>query len=244
MSQIKGPLVSPQDLFTSVAPNSNPSGGTDIGNFATTADGRGFRYTLAGAAALVPGKLYQASAEDTSNLQNLAVVAAGTAAIQVVTSSSVTVGANALAGGLMVVTTSVGAGYTYKIKSNPVASAGALTINLEDPLLTNLTTASRIDLIPNPYAGVIVNPAAASSAPVGVAIYPVNAGSYGWIQTHGPVAVLADGALVVGQPVAASAGTAGAVEAFTGTSGTTFVVGVAVTGVATTEYGVVSLTID
>lgn len=241
MSSIKGPLVTPQDIFTSLAPNSNPSGGTDIGAYAVTGDGRGFRYTLVGSTALVPGKLYQASAEDTTNLENLAVVSTGTSSVQVVTTTSTTVAANLLVGGFLTVTTGVGSGYTYKIASNPVSSAGSLTINLEDALFTNLTSTSRLDIVQNPYANVVVNPTTASSAPVGVAIFPVNAGSYGWLQTHGPVGILADGTITVGQPVGASVATAGAIVK---AQGTATVIGNAITGIATTEVGEIFLTID
>lgn len=244
MSSIKGNLIAPQDIFTSVAPNTDGNGGTNVGALATTGDGRMFRYTLAGATALVPGKLYQAAAEDTSNQENLALTAAAIGAISVTTSTTVTLAANALAGGLMVVTTGTGAGYTYKVKGNTAATAAVVTITLEDPLIVAVDTTSRIDLKKNPYNGVVVNPTTPTSAPVGAAVYAVNAGSYGWVQTHAPCAILADLAVTVGQPVAASLNTAGAVNNFTNTSGTTFVVGVAMTGIAAAEYGLVNLTID
>lgn len=238
MSTLKANLlVTPQEIFTS-----SSTQGADLGAFATSGDGRGFRYALAGGTALVAGKLQQASAEDTSNYQNLAPSATSAGATSITITTSTTVTANALSGGFLSITVTPGQGYMYGTKGNTATSAAAgLVINLSDPIQVALTTSSRIDVIPNPYASVIVNPTTATSAPVGVAIYPVTAAQYGWIQTHGPANVLADGAVTVGTALCASNGTAGAVEALAGVQAP---VGIALTGIATTEYGSVFLTLD
>lgn len=238
MSALKANIsIEPQDVFST-----SSTQGTNIGAFATTGDGRGFRYCLAGGTTLVPGKLQQASAEDTSNFQNLTVSTSSAGATSIVTTSTVTLTVNQLAGGFVTITSATtGAGYTYKIKGNTAATAAATTIYLEDPIITATTGTVKIDAIPNPYSAVIVNPATASSAPVGVAVYPVTNAQYGWIQTHGPVSCLADGTVVVGTMLAASNGTAGALEAFTGVQAP---VAQALTGIATTEYGFVNLLID
>lgn len=239
MSSIKANIqVSPADLFTS----SPTPAGTDIGAFVTTGDGRGFRYCLAGATTLVPGKLQQASAEDTTNFQNLTVAVSSVGATSIITTSTVTLTVNQLAGGFLTITSATtGAGYTYKIKGNTAATAAVTTINLEDPIITATTGTVKIDMVPSPYSNVIVNPATASSAPIGVAVYPVTNAQYGFIQTHGPVSCLADGTITVGTLLCASNGTAGAVEAFAGVQAP---VALALTGIATTEYGLIYLTID
>lgn len=240
MSALKANIsIEPQDLFTS-----SSTAGTDIGAFATTGDGRGFRYCLAGATALVPGKLQQASAEDTTNFQNLTVAVSSAGATSITTTSTVTLTVNQLAGGFLTVTSATtGAGYTYKIKGNTAATAAATTIYLEDAIITATTGTVKIDMIPNPYSGLIVNPATASSSPVGVAIYPITAAQYGWVQTRGPVSCLADGTVVVGTSLDASNGTAGAVEAHA-EAGVQAPVAYALTGIATTEYGLINLLID
>jgi len=57
------------------------------------------------------------------------------------------------------ITTSTGYGYQYKIKSHPAATGAVVVFTLEDPLLTTLTAATtKVDVIANPYAGVIINP--------------------------------------------------------------------------------------
>ena len=217
----------------------------DLGSRAVTSDGREFRYVKAGGTALVPGKLQQAPAEITDH-QNLAPTANATAStVTPVYTFTVTLGgtavtANQYAEGWAIITTSTGEGYQYQISSHPAADASAtLAITLADPLLANLATSTtKVDLVSNPYKGVIVNPASASSAPIGVAVYAIPASNYGWIQTKGIASVLADGSVTVGTAVVASNATAGAVEALTGVQAP---VGLAVTGIATTQYGAINI---
>lgn len=239
MSSLSGTglLVEYQDLFTS----STTTGGMVPGNIAYTGDGREYRFALAGATALVPGKLQQSAAEDTTNWENLAVAAAAIGATTVVTTTTITAAANLFAGGFLMISVTPGQGYQYRIKGNNAAAAAVCTLFLEDPILVALTTSSRIDILPNPYNNVIVNPTTATGAIVGSAVYPVTAAQYGWIQTHGTANILAQGTVVVGTEVAASSTTAGAVVA---TSGVLASVGYAITGIATTEYGSIFLNIS
>lgn len=211
-----------------------------LGERATTGDGRIFRYCKAGGTALVPGKLQQSSAEDTAT-QDLACAAAAIGATTVTTTTTVTVTANEYAEGFLVVTVTPGQGYQYKIKSHPAATAAVVTLTLEDPIVVALTTASRVDLVRNPYSAVIVNPTTATSTPIGVAVAAITASQYGWIQTGGVATILSDGGSTVGTNVSASNGTAGAVEAAVTAQAA---IAVAVTGVATTEYGAFKLFIE
>lgn len=231
--------------FSQVLMSSSSIQEHELGARAESPDGRTFRYCLAGATALVPGKLQQAPAEDTAH-QNLAVAAA--AAIGA-TSVSVTLGASAAtanqyAGGWLVVTTTPGQGYQYKIAAHP-ASAGSesITVELSDPIAVALTTSSVVDLVANPYSKVIINPTTLTSAPVGAAVYPIAAGEYGWLQTKGVCTLLADGANAVGSNLVASNGTAGAVED-AAAPGAQPLVGTALTGCATGEYGAVLLNLE
>lgn len=230
-----------------VAPNgpfSSSTDGTEIQLGAKFMDqnGNAYRRCLVGASALVPGTLVQAPAEIT-NHQNLTPAAASIGATQVtVTLGATAATANQYAQGWLVGTVTPGQGYRYSIASHPAASSSAsLIITLSDPLVVALTTSSRLDMVLNPYSGVIINPTTASSVPVGVAVYAAAAGTYSWIQTGGIAALLADGTVVVGTNVCASNATAGAVEAATGVQA---LVGIAQTGIATTEYGSVKLTFD
>lgn len=241
MSTIKMNIqISPQDLFTSSTTQL-----TDLGAYGTTGDGRGFRYVLAGATTLVPGKLQAGPAQDTTNLNpsgGLAVAAANSGTFAVTLTGSLTLAANALAGSYMSIAVTPGQGYTYKIKGNTAVTAAAnCVVTLEDALLVTLTTASKAVIGLNPFANVIVNPATASGTPLGVGIFAIPNAQYGWIQTHGPVSLLNDGGTAVGLGLTASASVAGASKTATATAPQ---IGQAMTVQVTTEYDMAFLTID
>ena len=213
MSNFSSPIqVTPQNVYAG-----STTQGISVGSYAETNDGRGFRYVAVGTLALIPGKVYQGPAEDTTNYQYLGVAATtATGAVVVTIASSTTIAANALAGGLATV---AGTGYSYKIAANTAtSSATGCVITLEDPLQVTLTTASQLNCSPNPYNGVIVAPTTLTSAPIGIAVAPVAAASYGWIQTRGLVGALVDAsAPAMAQSVAPSAATSGAVKLAVGT---------------------------
>lgn len=240
MSKFTG---SPQILSGNplVVDEANPS--HDLGERMVTPDGREFRYVRAGASALVTGNLLQGRAQATDS-QSLIVAAAAIGDLTVTTTDTTTVTANEFAGGYLVVTgeAGTGRGEVYRIKSHPAATSAVVTLTLEDPIQVALNASTQVDLVHNQYNGVIQCPTTLTGAPVGVAINDITANQYGWIQTKGIAAVLADGALTVGLPVVASNGTAGAVESIAdGANELLPIVGFAATGVATTENGAVLL---
>ena len=213
----------------------------NLGDTIFTNDGRAFRYCKAGGTALVAGKVQQSSAEDTG-LQNLTAVAASVGDLQISASSTVTVTANEYAEGFALITVTPGVGRIYKVKGHTAYTAAAPTFNLFDEIKVALTTTSRIDMVRNPYSAVIVAPTTQTSAPIGVAIHPIAASEFGWLQVGGVANVLADGAITVGDPVMASNAVAGAVEVSAdGVTEQLPVVGQALTGVADTEYGAIRL---
>ena len=235
MSQLTGPTqTAGQALFTSSATQQHV-----LGEQMVTPDGRKFRYAKAGEL-LVTGNLLQSQVEDTDS-QNLAVAAAAIGATTVTTTSTLTVTANEFSGGYLLVAITPGIGDVYRIKSHPAATSAVLTLTLEDPIRVALTTSSRVDLVASPYLNVIQNPTTATGAPVGVAVYAIASGEYGWIQTGGVACVLNDGGSTVGTNVSASNGTAGAVEAAVTAQAA---IGYAVTGITSTEAGAIYLTID
>lgn len=212
-----------------------------LGELVFSNDGRAYRYCKAGATALVTGKLQQSSAEDTTNFQNLTVTAPSAGATSITTTSTVTLTANQLAGGFLTVTTATtGAGQVLKIAGHAAASAAAVTINLEDAVVIACTGTTKIDMAPNPFSAIVVNPTTLTSAPVGVAVYNVTAAYFGWLQVGGVASILADGANAVGSNLVASNGVAGAVED-AAAPGAQPLIGVALTGAADTEYGLVKL---
>lgn len=236
-------LVSPQDVFTSVSTQ-----GTDLGAYATTGDGRGFRYMLNGAVTQVPGKIYQGPAQDATNQTPAGGLAVSGTPIagstQVTISTSTTFAVNFLAGGYMSVAVTPGQGYMYKIKSNTAtAGAAGLVVTLEDPLLTALSTASRVIFNLNPFQGAVVAPGTVTGTILGASIYPIVNAQYGWVQTHGQCSCLLTGTfasagLAVGMLVGGTIGSLAPAIAGTNVLGYTMTIG------ATGEYDFVFLTID
>lgn len=231
-------LLNPGDITSNFA-SIGDAGNVSLGAAAFDNAGNRYRFVKAGGTALVPGKLQQAAAEVTDN-QGLTPAAAAIGATSVtVTLGSSAVTANQYAGGWLVVTITPGQGYKYLISSHPAADAAATCVlTLEDAIVVALTTSSRVDLVANPYSGVIVNPTTATSAPVGAAVSAITAAYFGWVQDGGVASLLSDGGATVGTAQVASNGTAGAVEALTGVQAP---VGIALTGIATTDYGPVLL---
>ena len=207
----------------------------DLGSKVVSDNGEVFRYVKAGGTALVAGTLQQSPAE-VANHTNITVAAAVAAGATTVTATlgATAATANQYAGGLMVVNDVDGQGFSYRIdKHDAVASAGVITLELEDEIKEALTTSSQITLVPNQYNGVIQNPTTATGVPVGVAITDIAANEYGFIQVWGPVACLNDGGTAIGLGVAPSGSVAGALATV---AATTNQIGSAMTAGIDTEY--------
>lgn len=183
-------------------------------------DGREVKLVLAGASNLASGKVMTAVAP-VANHQNLTVTAvqAYSANGNVPATVTVTLGGTAATLnqyqlGYAVVTSGTGLGQTLQIASNPAqaTTTGALVVTLADAPNTALDTSSKISLLPNPCANVIVSVAAALQQPVGITLYPITAASYGYVVSKGITSCLNDGGLTTGGAVSVSNGVAGAVE--------------------------------
>lgn len=245
MTQLTGPILAEyQSLFSSSATNGGPGGSTNLnlGQKVYTGDGREFRFCLAGATSLVPGKLQQ-SAVETTAWENIAVAAAAVGATSVTITASITATANILAGGYLIVAVTPGQGYQYQIVANTAVSAAAnMVVTLADPIQVALTTSSTVTLVTNPYSNVIICPTALTGTPVGVPVFAVTNAQYGWLQVTGAAAVLADDTLTVGTALVASDTVSGAVTPLAAAS-TLGVVGTAMNGITDTQYGPVWLNI-
>jgi hypothetical protein len=215
-----------------------------LGTKAETSDGRIFRYVKVGAAALVPGKVYDCPAT-VANHTNIAVASAAAigATTVTVTLGATAATANQYAEGYLVISDATGEGYTYQIKSHPAADASAsLTLTLSDSIRVALTTSSEVTLIANPYNGVIIHATTKTGIPVGVAVQAVTAAYYGWVQSRGVTSCLSDASVTtLGDSVAASATTAGSNTVGTGVLSP---IGNAITAGVSTEYRPIHLTID
>lgn len=211
------PLVVSQGIFDqSTAQNQV------MGEKAFTNDGRTFRYVQAGAVALVPGNVIQSPAVIANhvNLTPTAVAAVGDLTFSA-TLGATAAAAQLYANGTMVVEKgTTGAGLTYLIRSHAaVLSSGIITLTLTDAIVTATSGTVTVSLIQNNYTRVIQMPiTTATGTPVGVAVAPLAASSFGWICSRGITGVLADGAQTVGVTAAAvPAAAAGAAKVMAAT---------------------------
>jgi hypothetical protein len=172
---------------------------------------RKYRYVKVGGTALVVGNVLQAPARDVQFTDMAVLTGALGSKTVTLTNGTTTTTTDMFKGGDLVVSVTPGIGQILKIAGNNVATSGAtLTITLEDSIRVALTTSSKVTLHLNDYNGVIVSPTTRTAKTVGVAIYPIAASSFGWIQTGGPSAALSDATVAaLGEGLSPSTSTAG-----------------------------------
>ena len=239
-TQLTGPVaVVAQGVYSSSTTQLH-----NIGEYALSNDGRGYRYCKADGLQVV-GKLYQAVAEDTSNMQELAITNAAVGDLTIVTTSTVTLAADLLAGGFLLVSEgTLGVGQVYKLKGNTAASGAVTTFNLDEPVRVATTGSAKVDVKVNPYMDVVVAPTTATSGPVGVAAYAIADNSFGWLQTHGVCGILAQGTVVVGDDVVPAETTTTGTVVSRADASLSATVGFALHGGASTDFALCFLTID
>lgn len=217
----------------------------ELGTIAETADGRVFRYSSAGATALVAGKV-NSSAAKVANHTNIAVSAAASVGDRKV---SVTLGATAATqdqykDGFLVVNDAAGVGCAYRIEGHTAAaSAGALDVYLADRVEIALTTSSKVSLVPNPWSGSIVTAASTALFANGSNNVAVAASNFYWSQTRGTASVLSDGIIAKGAYAIVSGSVNGALATQVDTDVVRFV-GVAPEATVDTKYYPIFLLVD
>ena len=182
-------------------------------------DGRVYRYSEVGAADIAGGAVVQAPAGTAADDQDKLVAAVSAGSTTVTLSQSLTITKDKYKDGYMHINSGTGAGEVYRIKSNTAVSSATgcvLTLDEEDGLATALTAGSsncEVGLSVNPYSNVIISPTTVTNVAIGVAPTLLTQEYFGWIQTWGPAAVLANAAGVIGQHVrVGGASTAGGTE--------------------------------
>lgn len=207
-------------------------------------DQKVYRYALAGASALDPGKLCVNSDVD-SDVVNKTVArtyAAGTKEVIIDSAGAVT--ADEYAGGTLTISDATGEGVSMRVSGNTALSgAGELTVYLKEPCPVALTIdVSEATLLRNPWYGVVISATDQADMAVGVPNVSIAAGSYGWLQTRGECAVWADEAVAKGLALTIGTGTAGQVEALDAAGEVQ--IGVAMEALVDTEYRAAYLSID
>jgi hypothetical protein len=211
MSQLKWP-VNAQEPFSSSSTQMHPLGarGEDI-------FGRVWRYVQAGASELVVGNALQSQAQ-IANHQDMTPAAAAIGDKTITVTPGATAGAaNLYEGGMAVIDTTPGLGYSYPVKSHAAISAStAFVLNLAEgwTVRVALTAAnSKVSLYPSPWKNVIQSPAnTLTGIVVGVCEYIIEATYYGWVGTGGVFGTLIQGTPDVGELVGCPGSAAGAVN--------------------------------
>jgi hypothetical protein len=206
-------------------------------------DGRMFAYSRAGAVALGAGKLTQNAVRvpNDSNRTIYAAAAIGATQVYITTGGAVT--ADFYKDGWMTVNNEAGEGYIYRVKSHPAGTTATL-FQLHDPLRLAIGSAGCVTLTKNRQDLVLICPSTLTGVPVGVPPIVVDINYYFWNQVKGPCALLCDATtLVIGEEVAPSNATPGAVEAMIHATTFDTTVGVVMDIAAATEYALVNLAI-
>lgn len=213
------PLISSVNFYKTEA-----NASTALGTLALSQIGQRFRYVKGGGSALVIGNLLQAPAEDT-NFKDMAVQAAvattvapsanGGFPIPVTLGGTATTSASQFQNGILVISVTPGIGQVFTIVANDVQATTNGTCNFyvyEQPQVA-LTTSSKATVFPSLYNGVIQNPTTSTGKSLGGAVTPIAASNYGWIQSGGVGAALADATASTGpnSSLSPSVSTAGCV---------------------------------
>ena len=224
-------------------------------------DGRVFYYGYTGEA-VTAGKITMAAATASGHIKDLAIAAAVSANAQGIGAITVTNATTAISGseyytetrgdvgdyedGYIFVNDEAGEGQCWPIwRHSAAGTSGTLTIDLfeNDFVVTALTTSSEVGLAKNPYAAVeLWDVNDIDGVVTGIPNRDIASGSYGWLQTAGPCAVLTTGTVVVGKNVMTGE-TDGAMVVIADDSSAEFLIGGVINVAAAAGYSLVDLQI-
>ena len=225
-------------------------------------DGRVFFYGYTGEA-ITAGKVAMVAATASGHIKDLVIAAAVSANASGIGAITVTNATTAISGseyytktrgdvgdyedGYIFVNDAAGEGQVWPIwRHSAAGTSGTLTIDLfeNDFVATALTTSSEVGLAKNQYAAVeLWDVNDIDGVIAGVPNRDIASGSYGWLQTAGPAAVLTNGTVVVGKNVMTGSTTDGSVDVIADDSSAEFLIGGVINVAATTEYSLVDLQI-
>lgn len=128
---------------------------------------------------------YTTTAGDTS-------ISLNTAGIDLFGAGAGVIAANELADGYLHIVSGAGLGYTYRIKSNPVATSAAdiTGVVLYDPIKVATAATSTFNITGNPWKKVIQGTAALPNIGVSMVVTAASTEQGFWIQTRGPGSIL------------------------------------------------------
>lgn len=168
--------------FSLYQTDTDPSDFTMCGQRFHTEDGTEVVLFQNAAVALTAGKLTQHSAI-VANHENIAVVTytatnvtTGIPATITATLGATLANSNQYQGGYAVVNAGTGIGQTLKISSSsPTAASGTITLVLENNAVLALDNTSKLDLIAQPFTGIVISPTSPTAGVACVTNYAVPA---------------------------------------------------------------------
>ncbi len=191
-----------------------------LGTVGETPDGSVFRYSRAGAAALVAANLMVA-ADPLSNHQNrliddvVTAPAVGDKKVTILSIGATAMTADQYTDGYLVTRDNAGEGYRYQVEGHKAydSSGTDILISLRDPIEVALTSASEVVLEYNPWDLVVLSATDQADLCVGVAHTAVAINYYAWLQVGGIAPVWGDEAFASGSALTIGTGVAGQAEA-------------------------------
>ena len=211
-------------------------------------DGRIFRFAEAAGTALEDDELTEGAAPSANFLdESVATLAAGVTVLTGVGSTTGNGTVDLFKYGYVWSSTATNANPAYRIKENTLITAAATTgtITLYVPTKAAYAAADTITYIVNPWRNIVIATATTPAAiHTGVPAVDIALDEFGWVQTRGPALTLIAGTVVLNNEVIVS-GTAGAVgPAALQTTTSTGLVGRVLAVEATTEHGMIFLTLE
>lgn len=206
--------LSPFDVMETYSPTTDIDVPTNLGQYATTPDGRTFRFGFNDTASttLAACKNTQGPAV-VANHQGIAVTAASIGAMSItVTLGGTAATADQYANGLISIISGTGSPTTYSIKGNPAQTdtTGTLVLSLNEPVRVAISGTVTANLWANPYSAVIICPTTITGTITGVNQVAIAAQYYGWFQVGGLGTYLNDANTSAGLGLKPSSNTAGA----------------------------------
>ena len=212
MSKVINYRGAEKEIFDSHATESWP-----LGTRMYTENGRVFRRAKASATALAIGTCVR-KPENEAGHSDLAIATAVDAGVLTftVTLTYANSAFDAYKDGVIYINDAGGQGHVYNVVGNTahnIIGTTTMTVDINAPLKTALTTSSRATFIKNRYNGVRISERIADERALGIVPAAVTASYYFWLQTGGPAAVLQDGTLFENRDVVPSIWVRGAVMA-------------------------------
>lgn len=218
----------------------------NLGTVCETADGRVYRYALAGASNLAAGLCNNGVATVANHTINAVATAAavGDRSVNITLAGGTATTAGQYDDGYLHVIDSAGVGSSYRIAGTPVITgSGTGRIQLAEGIATALTTSSKAALVPSPWSGSVVLAQSVSLFCNGSNNVAVTAANYYWSQTGGIASILSDGVIAKNAEAINSDAVTGAVETRVDAT-VTRGVGFAPEATVTTKYYPIFMTLE